>query len=60
MPDDSLLQIRGRTLLELNNDRIVEATILPEAKRLMRYLINWHMGGKPLKTRELFKQYLPS
>lgn len=58
--DEMLLQIKGRTLIELSKDRITDATILPEAKRLMRYLINWQMGGKPLKTRELFKQYLPS
>ena len=60
LPDETLLQIRGKTLLELSKDIITDATILPEAKRLMRYLINWYMGGKPLKTRELFKQYLPS
>lgn len=59
-PDEELMQIRGSTLLALNKSKITDASILPDAKRLMRYLINWHMGGKPLKTRELFKQFLPS
>ncbi|MEJ2142489.1 MAG: DNA repair protein RecO [Gammaproteobacteria bacterium] len=57
--DEDLMQISGRTLLALNQDKITDAEILPEAKRLMRYLISWHMGGKPLKTRALFKQFLP-
>lgn len=59
-PDESQMQIRGKTLLALNKEKITDTAILPEAKRLMRYLITWYMGGKPLKTRELFKQYLPS
>ena len=59
-PDASELQIQGKTLLALNQDKITDPSILPEAKRLMRYLVNWYMGGKPLKTREMFKQYLPS
>lgn len=59
-PDETQLQIRGKTLLALNEEKITDDSILPEAKRLMRYLINWHMGGKPLKTRELFKQHMPS
>ena len=60
VPDASELQIQGRTLLALNQDKITDPSILPEAKRLMRYLVSWYMGGKPLKTREMFKQYLPS
>jgi recombinational DNA repair protein (RecF pathway) len=44
--------------MSLAGQRIEDKTVLPEAKRLMRYLIAWHMGGKPLKTRELFKQQL--
>lgn len=56
--DDNLLQLHGKTLLALASDNLADNSILPEAKRLMRYLISWHMGGKPLKTRELFKQQL--
>lgn len=57
--DNSLLQIHGSTLLGLATGNISDTAILPEAKRLMRYLITWQMGGKPLKTRELFKQHTP-
>ena len=59
-PDEELMQIRGSTLLALSKNEITDASVLPDAKRLMRYLISWHMGGKPLKTRELFKQFLSS
>ena len=55
--DENLMQVSGSTLLGLSEDSIRDMSILPEAKRLMRYLISWHMGGKPLKTRELFKQH---
>ncbi|MGD8812218.1 MAG: DNA repair protein RecO C-terminal domain-containing protein, partial [Thioalkalispiraceae bacterium] len=58
LPDENLLQVHGKTLMSLAGQRIEDKTVLPEAKRLMRYLIAWHMGGKPLKTRELFKQQL--
>lgn len=56
--DENLLKIQGKTLLALAGASIEDKTILPEAKRLMRYLISWRMGGKPLKTRELFKHHL--
>ena len=56
--DENLIKIQGKTLLALSGKSVEDETILPEAKQLMRYLISWHMGGKPLKTRALFKQYL--
>lgn len=55
--DDNLLKVHGETLLSLASTSINDKSVLPEAKQLMRYLISWHMGGKPLKTRELFKQH---
>jgi DNA repair protein RecO (recombination protein O) len=58
IPDENIMQVHGKTLLGLNENIISDQAILPEAKRLMRYLISWHMDGKPLKTRELFKQHL--
>ena len=56
--DENVMQIHGKTLLALSGEFIEDKKILSEAKQLMRYLISWHMGGKPLKTRELFKQCL--
>ena len=56
--DENLMQVHGKTLLALASDTLDDESILPEAKRLMRYLIAWYMGGKPLKSRDLFQQQL--
>ncbi|HYP68916.1 MAG TPA: DNA repair protein RecO [Thiobacillaceae bacterium] len=45
--------VSGQTLLDLAEDRFGSALTLQEAKRLMRYLIAHHLGGKPLYTRKL-------
>lgn len=47
------LVIQGKTLLALQQGRLEEKTILLEAKQFMRAIINHHLGGRPLKTREL-------
>jgi recombinational DNA repair protein (RecF pathway) len=35
-------------------------TELSEAKRLMRSLINYHLNGRPLRSRELFRPFVKS
>ena len=45
--------VSGQTLLDLGGDRFSSELTLHEAKRLMRYLIAHHLGGKPLYTRQL-------
>lgn len=47
------IPVSGQTLLDLAGDRFGSAQALQEAKRLMRYLIAHHLGGKPLYTRQL-------
>ena len=47
--------IRGATLLGLREGRLPGLVEISEAKRLMRRLIHHHLGGRPLKSRELFK-----
>lgn len=47
--------IRGTTLLGLRDGHLSGAVELKEAKRLMRRIIDHHLGGKALKSRELFK-----
>ena len=47
--------IRGATLLGLRDGHLPGPIELNEAKRLMRRVINHHLGGRPLKSRELFK-----
>ena len=55
----SVPQISGNCLLALSSEQfqiIAENTqYLAELKRLMRFLINHHLGSKKLKSRELFK-----
>lgn len=47
--------IRGSVLLGLRDGALASANDLKEAKRLMRRVIHHHLGGRPLKSRELFK-----
>ncbi len=55
----SNLQISGNCLLALASESYQElsenALYLAELKRLMRYVINHHLGHKKLKSRELFR-----
>ncbi|NJD05479.1 MAG: DNA repair protein RecO [Methylococcaceae bacterium] len=46
---------RGATLLALSARRLADGEQLREAKRMMRLVIGHALGGKPLKSRELFK-----
>jgi len=46
--------VHGRTLLALANERLDDPTVLLEAKRLMRAVLDHHLGSRPLRSRELF------
>lgn len=48
-------QIRGRTLLCLHNRALLDEEGAAEAKRLMRRVLAHYLGGRPLKSRELFQ-----
>jgi len=45
--------VSGAALLALQSS-VIEACHLPELKRLMRALLRYHLGDKPLKTLSLF------
>jgi DNA repair protein RecO (recombination protein O) len=47
-------RVRGSTLLALAAGGPFEGETAREAKRLMRYVINHHLDGRPLASRELF------
>lgn len=49
--DDIL--IKGQTLLDLFFEKFTSPQSKKEAKRLMRVILNHHLGDKPLKTRNL-------
>lgn len=47
------LCVSGQTLIDLNNEKFSSLQSRKEAKQLMRIVLNHHLGGKPLKTRNL-------
>lgn len=48
--------ISGRVLLALHNGEFEDAEVLKGARDTMRHLLHFHLGGKRLKSRELFQQ----
>jgi DNA repair protein RecO (recombination protein O) len=48
-------QIHGRTLLCLHNRGRLDRQSAVEAKRLLRRILAFYLGDKPLKSRELFQ-----
>jgi len=48
-------QVHGRTLLCLHNREPLDAVASGEAKRLLRRVLAFYLGDKPLKSRELFQ-----
>lgn len=52
------IPVSGRTLLDMDQDRFDSPATRAEAKQLMRALINHHLGGKPLYTRQMLKELI--
>ena len=46
--------VHGRTLLALRDGDAMDRRTLLEAKNLMRRILAFYLGDKPLKSRELF------
>lgn len=53
--DDHQLQVSGQTLLHLAQRLPLDAEGRREARALLRYALSAHLGGRPLKSRELFR-----
>jgi len=51
------IQVSGDTLLSLDNNTFSNKNTLNESKKLMRFIINYHLSGKPLKTHQLRWKY---
>jgi DNA repair protein RecO (recombination protein O) len=49
------LRISGRTLCSLHNREMPDSQTANEAKRLLRRVLAFYLGDKPLKSRELFQ-----
>ncbi|MEO6975947.1 MAG: DNA repair protein RecO [Gallionella sp.] len=65
LPDDSRpdegegsagFPVLGKTLLDMAADEYSDPATAQQSKQLMRMLINHHLGGKILHTRELIKE----
>lgn len=52
-PDEGVL-VDGSTLIALSELELSDATVLSQAKLLMRQVLRVHLGDKPLRSRELF------
>ena len=46
--------VKGSTLISLARKEFTDAEVVRESKQLMRYILSFYLGSKPLKTRELF------
>jgi len=55
--DAARLRVHGRTLLGLHNREAMDQATLAESKGLMRRILAFYLGDKPLKSRELFRGY---
>ena len=58
IPDSGEAQgmaVAGKTLLDMASDDYRDATSAQQSKQLMRMLLNHHLAGKPLHTRELIR-----
>jgi DNA repair protein RecO (recombination protein O) len=59
VPDDGDVRIgvpvSGKTLLDMAQDDYADPVTAQQSKQLMRVLLNHHLGGKILHTRELIK-----
>jgi DNA repair protein RecO (recombination protein O) len=51
------LPVRGKTLLDMLVDDYTDPVTAQQSKQLMRALLNHHLGGKILNTRELIKDF---
>lgn len=53
---DQQLLISGSTLINLANGNLNDKKTLQQSKQLLKLALAAHLGDKPLKSRELFKQ----
>ncbi len=54
--DSSLPVLRGAALLAIARDDYRDPVIMPQARALMRYILNHYLGGKELYTRQLLRE----
>jgi len=55
---ENYIEIAGKSLLALDKEYFENKSELEEAKRLMRFILQSHLGDKPLASRALYKAYM--
>jgi len=61
LPDEgespSGIPVLGKTLLDMARDEYADPVTAQQSKQLMRAVLNHHLGGRTLHTRELIKDF---
>jgi len=56
--DNDYVKISGTTLRSLAQENLEGRNVLDECKKLMRYVLQKHLGQKPLASRTLYASYI--
>lgn len=56
--DNDYVHISGTTLRSLAQEKLTGRNVLDESKKLMRYILQQHLGQKPLASRALYASYI--
>lgn len=56
--DAALPPVSGAALLAIAGDDYSDPAVMPQARGLMRYILNHYLGGKELHTRQLLREML--
>lgn len=51
--ENDVFTLSGQTLIDIANEQFSNSKSQKEAKQLMRIILSYHLGDKPLKTRSL-------
>jgi len=54
-PADAAVELTGKTLLDLASDDYRDPVSLQQGRALMRYVLNHHLNGQALHTRQLLR-----
>lgn len=55
---DDCCMLSGKTLMALDSEQLDSNDVLHEAKQLMRFVLDQHLGSRQLSSRKLYRQYL--
>ncbi|VAW60162.1 hypothetical protein MNBD_GAMMA11-2638, partial [hydrothermal vent metagenome] len=54
--DDAYIhKLSGKSLMDLDSNTLDSEQSLKDARRLMRAVLHYYLGGKPIRSRELFR-----